>query len=282
MRYNENKMTPKELLAEMERYEVEEYLKEKVKEGEALWGEMFRIINSVLLRLEKEKEKRIEGEEALCWAEYERQKKIVEKRLIQKDMEAFESMEKLWKQLKDQEERNEFEIAIQLLDDSDIPVKEDDVEQEIEECIKEASEAEDDPFVEMSKYKNPRKGISYRRKQSRRVKKMIVRNAIAADKSAAHRSKAEMRRRRKTVKPQLLENEVGESNSHKVFRQYNWENKSRSARAKRLRKAAERFIPKLNDFSQKHLEEIWSKKEESRAKQIAERFAEKEAAKQTA
>lgn len=278
MRHNETKntMKPEEMREEMERYEVEAYLKQIIKVGEDLWRECVKALNEAFSIIEWDEKLRIEGEEALCWAEYERQKKQAEKKLLQKDLEAFEEMEKQWKELEEKEKQAiEFEIAVQMLENEDIPVKDEDVEMEIEECLsEEAAKSE-------KKAHKAHKGIDYRRKQSRRVKKMLVRNAIVADKSASKRSKAEMRRRKKTIKPGLLKKYPGESNSHRIFRQYDWEYNSQSARAMRLRKEAEKLVPELNDFSQKHLEDAWQKKEESRAKQIA-KAAEKEAAKQTA
>lgn len=262
MKYNEAKMTAMEIQEELARYHLEELEKEEEQIAEAyrqiamIHHRIFvGFLDGMIQLLEEREQARIKAEEDLCWREYY----------------AIKQAEK---------DKAEFESAIYTL--QDIPIKDEDVEAEIEQCIKEVLEDEKDSFVEMSEYKNPHNGSSYRRKQERRVKRQLVSKAIAADKSAAHRSKAELRRRRKTIKPQLLENEVGESKSHRVFRQYNWENKSRSARAKRLRKEVERFIPKLNDLSQKHLEEVWEKKAEAREAQLAARRVQKEIEEQTA
>lgn len=250
MRHNETKnaMKPEEIRKEILLYEVESYWRQIFEEGEALQKELFNSLYEVFSILVIDEKHRIEAEEALCWTEYEYQKKQAEEKLLQKDKDAYEAMEKMWKE---KDEQVEFETAILLLEDADIPVKMEDIDLEIEEYLKGAA----------AKSKNKTcRGIDYRRRQLKRIRKALVLKAIAADKSAAKRSKTEMRRRRKMIRTEPIEKQVGETNSHRAFRQYNWEYMSRSARAKRLCREIERLGFKPSDFSQKHLEEMWEQK----------------------
>ncbi len=198
MRHNETKnaMKPEEIRKEIELYEVE-CLRQYLEKYECIRSVFYEPLYEIFLILKMDEKRRIEAEEALCWAEYEYQKKQAEEKLLQKDKDAYEAMEKMWKE---KDEQAEFETAILLLEDADIPVKMEDIDLEIEEYLKGAA----------AKSKNKTcRGIDYRRRQLKRIKKALVQKAIAADKSAAKRSKTEMRRRGKMIKTELIEKQVG-------------------------------------------------------------------------
>ena len=202
MKYNdENKMTPKEMQAEIARYQLEEQ--------------------------EREEELKIKVQEQMCWEEYTARKQAEENKAV-------------------------FEAALYMLSDEDIPVKDEDIEEEIKEILdelykEEEKELENDPFVEMSEYKNPHNGISYRRKQKRRLRRALINKAVASDRELVQRSGEDRKNYKPSVRmPVEKKPEDGETRKHCECMKYNRSYKSQAARAQSLKKAVMRFDPDFN------------------------------------